>query len=340
MTPQTLEFLIEGHDLSQAEARALMNDIMEGTVGEATLAAVLTALRIKGETAEEIAGFATAMREHAVPVQPRRNTLVDTCGTGGDGKHTFNISTAAALVAAAMGIGVAKHGNRAISSHSGSADVLEALGVNITLPPAAVAELIDRVGIGFLFAPQHHPAMKHAAPVRRQLGVRTVFNVLGPLTNPAGVKRQLVGVFRPDLTEVLCTVLRTLGAERAFVVHGLDGTDEVSITGETRVSELKAGEVRTYRFSPEEAGLQRTGLAAIAGGSAADNAARLRAILAGESGPLADAVVLNVAFVALAADRAGTAAEGVRQARAVLASGRAAEVLEQLRTVSHELGRN
>ncbi len=338
MTPQTLEFLIEGRDLSQAEARDLMNDIMEGAVGEAALAAVLTALRIKGETAEEIAGFATAMREHAVPVQPRRNTLVDTCGTGGDGKHTFNLSTAAALVAAAMGIGVAKHGNRAVSSRSGSADVLEALGVDITLPPEAVAELIDRVGIGFLFAPHHHPAMKHAAPVRRQLGVRTVFNVLGPLTNPAGVKRQLLGVVRPDRTVVLCKVLRTLGSERAFVVHGLDGTDEVSIAAETLVSELRAGEVRTYRFAPEEAGFARAPLAAIAGGGAADNAARLRAILAGEQGPLADAVVLNAAFVALAADRADSAAEGARQARRAIESGRAAEVLEHLRSVSQELG--
>jgi anthranilate phosphoribosyltransferase len=340
MTSQMLERLIEGHDLTQAEARALMNAIMDGSVGEATLAAVLTALRIKGETVEEIAGFATAMREHLVPVQPRRNTLVDTCGTGGDGKHTFNISTAAALVAAAMGIGVAKHGNRAVSSRSGSADVLEALGVNIALPPAAVAELIDRVGIGFLFAPQHHPAMKHAAPVRRQLGVRTVFNVLGPLTNPAGVKRQLLGVFSPDLTGVLCSVLRTLGAERVYVVHGLDGTDEVSITAETQVSALERGQVRTYRFAPEEAGLERAAPEAIAGGDAAHNAVRLRAILAGERGPLVDAVVLNAAFVAMAADRAGSPAEGVGQAREAIASGRAAELLEQLRRVSHELGAN
>jgi anthranilate phosphoribosyltransferase len=340
MTPQILEQLIAGRDLTQAEARALMNDIMDGTVGEATLAALLTALRIKGETVEEIAGFAAAMREHAVAVQPRRNSLVDTCGTGGDGKQTFNISTAAALVAAAMGIGVAKHGNRAISSRSGSADVLEALGVNITLPPAAVAELIDRVGIGFLFAPQHHPAMKFAAPVRRQLGVRTVFNVLGPLTNPAGVKRQLLGVFRPELTDVLCGVLRRLGAERAFVVHGCDGTDEVSIAAETRVSELKAGEVHTYHFAPEEAGLERAAPEAIAGGDAAYNAVRLRAILAGEPGPLADAVALNTAFVAMAADRAGNAAEGVSQARAMLASGRAVDLLEHLRRVSHELAAN
>jgi len=340
MIRESIAKLIEGQNLTRAEAEAVMNEIMDGAATHAQMAAFLTALRIKGETVDEIAGFAAAMRERAIPVLPRRNSLVDTCGTGGDGKQTFNISTAAALVAAAMGIGVAKHGNRAVSSRSGSADILEALGVEIALPPAAVAELIDRVGIGFLFAPQHHPAMKHAAPVRRQLGVRTVFNVLGPLTNPAGVKRQLLGVYRPELTEVICTVLRTLGAERAFVVHGLDGTDEVSITGETRVSELAAGDVRTYRFTPEEAGLRRALPEAIAGGDAAENAARLRAILGGGDGALADAIALNAAFVAMAAGRAASPADGVHQARAAIASGEAREPLERLRSVSHELAKN
>ena len=337
MITQLLEHLIHGRDLGQDEARDLMGAIMDGAVGEAPLAAVLTALRIKGETIDEIAGFAAAMRERAVPVRPRRGGLADTCGTGGDGKHTFNISTAAALVAAAMGIGIAKHGNRAISSRSGSADVLEALGVNIALPPAAVAESIDRVGIGFLFAPLHHPAMKHAAPVRRQLGVRTVFNLLGPLTNPAGVKRQLVGVYRPELTDVICAVLARLGAERAFVVHGLDGTDEVSIAAETRVSELAGGEVRTYSFAPEEAGLGRAAPGAIAGGDAAANATRLRAIFAGEEGPLADAIALNAGFVAMAAGRAASPADGVELARRVITGGDAAELLERLRSVSQEL---
>jgi anthranilate phosphoribosyltransferase len=337
MAAKLIEKLIQGNSLTEREARTLMNAIMSGTMGEAQIAAALTALRMKGETVEEIAGFASVMRKHAVRISPKRSGLVDTCGTGGDAKQTFNISTATALVAAAMGIPVAKHGNRAVSSRSGSADVLEALGVNIQLSPELVAELIDRVGIGFLFAPHHHPAMKHAAPVRKQLGVRTVFNVLGPLTNPAGVRHQLIGVFHKDLTAVICRVLRSLGSEKAFVVHGMDGTDEVSISGETRVSALVDGTVQTFRFTPEDAGLPRSEIDEIAGGSAEENAAHIVHILNGGNGARRDAVLLNAGFVAVLSGQAESVKEGVGQARQTLTSGRAAELLDQLRRVSHSL---
>ncbi len=337
MRPELLERLIHRRDLSRAEACHLMGEVMEGHLSEVSIAAVLTALRVKGETAEEIAGFAEAMRAHAVGVFPKQDGLVDTCGTGGDGQGTFNISTATALVAAAMGIRVAKHGNRAISSRSGSADVLEALGVRIDLSPEGVTRLIEEVGIGFLFAPQHHPAMKYAAAVRRQLGIRTVFNVLGPLTNPAGVKRQLLGVFTPGLTVTLAEVLGALGSERAFVVHGVDGGDEVSISGETQISALLGGRVETYRFHPDEAGLEVADLAAVAGGSALENAAHVESVLAGEPGGRRDAVLLNAGFVAMLADRARTPREGVALARETIDSGRASMLLDRLRQASHDL---
>ncbi len=337
MEASILEKLIRRENLSAEEASGLMNDIMTGRMAEAPMAAVLTALRMKGETVEEIAGFASAMRDNAVRITPKRERLVDTCGTGGDVRHTFNISTAAALVSAAMGIPVAKHGNRAVSSSCGSADVLEALGVNIHLPPAAVSRLIEQVGIGFLFAPHHHPAMKHAAPVRKQMGVRTIFNLLGPLTNPAGVRRQLIGVFDRDLTEVLCRVLRALGSEKAFVVHGMDGTDEVSLSGETRVSVLDGGEVRTFRFAPEDAGISRASLAEISGGSPEENAAHVRDIFNGAAGPRRDAVLLNAGFVAILGDRAGNPAEGVRMARRAVESGAARELLDRLCRASHSI---
>ncbi len=335
---ETLERLVNGECLSAEEARAMMSKLMSGDLHECEIAAVLVALRVRGETVDEIAGFATAMRQKAIRIAPKRTGLVDTCGTGGDGRQTFNISTAAALLAAAMGIPIAKHGNRAVSSKCGSADVLEALGVNIALAPERVAELIDRVGIGFLFAPQHHPAMKHAAPVRKAMGIRTVFNLLGPLTNPAGVKRQLLGVFRPDLTETVCNVLHALGAEKARVVHGLDGTDEVSITGDTIVSALEGGAVRTFRFSPEDAGLSRADLDAIAGGSAEENAAHIRSILSGRNGPRSDAVLLNAGFVAVVADRSPDVATGVELGRQAIQSGRAFELLTELQETSHLLG--
>ncbi len=258
--------LLEGAVLDRDEARALMGRVMAGEVPPVQLAAMLTALRLRGETVDEITGFAEAMRAAAVTI-PAGDLpdLVDTCGTGGDGAGTFNISTATALLAAAMGIPVAKHGNRAVSSRSGSADVLEALGVGLDVEPARVAALIREVGIGFLFAPALHPAMRHAMPVRRELGVRTVFNLLGPLTNPAGARRQLLGVYDPRLCEPVARVLQGLGSERAFVVHGAGGLDEVSPCGETLVAELKDGAVTTWTFTPEEAGLPRCDPALLAG---------------------------------------------------------------------------
>ncbi len=339
MIKHLLEKLLRGETLSTEEARDMMSAIMSGDVSEPQIAALLIALRMKGETVGEIAGFAKAMREHAVRISPTREGLVDTCGTGGDARHTFNISTAAALVAAAMGIPIAKHGNRAVSSQCGSADVLEALGVNIGIEPTAVARLIDRVGIGFLFAPRHHPAMKHVAPVRSKLGVRTVFNLLGPLANPAGVTRQLLGVFDPALTEMVCRVLGDLGVEKAFVVHGHDGTDEVSICADTQVSVLEDGNVRSFRFSPEEVGFVRARPGTITGGTARENAAHIHNILSGEDGPRLDAVLLNAGFVALLADRAATAAEGVGLARDAVESGGAMRKLEELRDVSQALGK-
>jgi len=337
MSAAIIEALINGKNLSFDEARDLMESIMDGALSEARIASLLTALRMKGETVDEIAGFASAMRRKAVRITPKRRGMVDTCGTGGDARHTFNVSTAAALVTAAMGIPVAKHGNRAVSSKCGSADVLEALGVNISLGAEQVAALIDSVGIGFLFAPSLHPAMKHAAPVRKELGVRTVFNILGPLTNPAGVERQLTGVFHPDLTERLCNVLHTLGSEKAFVVHGLDGTDEVSIGGETRVSALEKGRVRTFHFAPEEAGLDRAPLDAISGASPGENARHIEEIVDGKSGPRRDAVLLNAGFVAALADRAPDPAKGVALAAEAIDSGAAKTLLQSLREVSNEL---
>ena len=336
-TKAILNRLIDRHDLQRDEASALMHVIMTGEVSEVRTSAILTALRMKGETMDEIAGFVSAMRENAVRIVPTRTGLVDTCGTGGDSRHTFNISTATAIVAAGMDIPVAKHGNRAVSSSCGSADVLEALDVNIDLAPAAVAALIDRVGIGFMFAPHHHPAMKHVAPVRRELGARTVFNLLGPLTNPAGVKRQLLGVFRRDLTEVVARVLQALGSEKVFVVQGLDGTDEVSLSGETAMSVLANGTVKTSTFSPEEAGIERADLSTLGGGDAKENAAHIMDILRGKEGPRRDAVVLNTAFVAMVADKAATPGDGVKLARETIDSGAALERLYALRDVSHTL---
>lgn len=336
---EILEQLLRGDDLTQTQAHAVMQAIMSGTLGEAQISALLIALRTKGEGIAEIAGFAAAMREAAVKISPAVEGAVDTCGTGGDGRHTFNVSTATALLTAALGIPVAKHGNRAVSSRCGSADLLEALGVNVNLSPAAVTKSIETVGIGFLFAPHHHPAMKYAAPVRKQLGVRTVFNILGPLTNPAGVKRQLLGVYREDLTEPLAHVLKALGSERAFVVHGLDGTDEVSISGETLVSALAGGQVHTFRFTPEEAGLARADLDQIAGGAAEENAAHLRALFAGQAGARRDATLLNTGFVVHLAGRATDVRAGVVLAAEAIDDGRASALLDNLVMRSQQLAK-
>jgi anthranilate phosphoribosyltransferase len=331
-----LETLLRGESLSREDASTLMGSIVSGELSEAQIAGVVVALRAKGETVDEIAGFVATLREKAIRVTPARNGLVDTCGTGGDGTHTFNISTAAAFVAAGAGVGVAKHGNRALSSQCGSSDVLEALGV-LTVAPERVADVIDRAGIGFMFAPAHHPALKHAAGVRRELGVRTVFNLLGPMANPAFVRRQLVGVFDPRLTETVARVLSSLGSGKVYVVHGSDGSDEVTIAGETRVSALPEGRVETFSFSPESVGLQRADPGALRGGGPAENARTILSILDGAPGPRRDAVVLNAAFVISAADRAATIQDGVRLAQEAIDNGRARAVLDNLRTITARL---
>jgi anthranilate phosphoribosyltransferase len=322
--------LLDGHDLSRDEARDVMDQIMRGEATAGQIGGFLVALRLKGETADEIAGCAEAMREHVLVVRPERSDLVDTAGTGGDGARTFNISTAAALVAAAAGAGVAKHGNRAVSSSSGSADVLEALGFNLDLAPEAIARSIDRLGFGFLFAPTHHPAMRHAAPIRRELAARTVFNVLGPLTNPAGARAQVVGVYDPELVPTIAEVLARLGAERAFVVHGAGGVDELSPAGPNLVCEVVAGSVRRREIDPLELGIERCAPGELTGGEPAENAETIRRIFAGADGGKRDAVLLNAAGAIAAGGLAEDLAEGVGMAREAIDSAAAGERLEEL----------
>jgi anthranilate phosphoribosyltransferase len=327
---QALARLLDGHELSRDEARAVMNDVMEGEATPAQIGGLLVALRLKGETADEIAGCAEAMREHVLAVRPSREDLVDTAGTGGDGARTINISTAAALVAAAAGAGVAKHGNRAVSSASGSADVLEALGFRLELPPARLERSIDELGFGFLFAPTHHPAMRHAAPVRRELATRTVFNVLGPLTNPAGARAQVVGVYAPTLVPTIAEVLAQLGARRAFVVHGAGGIDELSPAGPNLVCEVVDGDVREREIDPLELGVPRCDPDELRGGSPAENAAAIRAVFEGENGGRRSAVLLNAAGAIAAAGHADDLREGLGLAKDALDSGAAATRLEEL----------
>jgi anthranilate phosphoribosyltransferase len=326
----TLARLLDGHDLTRDEAREAMNTIMSGDATPAQIGGFLVALRLKGETADEIAGCAEAMRAHVLAVKPKREDLVDTAGTGGDGGRTLNISTAAALVAAAAGAGVAKHGNRAVSSNSGSADVLEALGFNLELPADRIAESIDTLGFGFLFAPTHHPAMKHAAPVRKELAARTVFNVLGPLTNPAGARAQVVGVYSPDLVKTLAEVLAALGARRAFVVHGAGGIDELSPAGPNLVCEVVDGGVRERTIDPLELGIARCAPEELRGGSPEENAAAIRDVFAGGNGGRRDAILLNAAGAIAAGGHAEDLREGLELARQAVESGAAAERLEAL----------
>ena len=314
MIQKALAELMDGRDLSQEDARDVMRSIMAGEATPGQIGAFLVALRIKGETADEIAGCAEAMREHVLVVRPARTDLVDTAGTGGDGARTFNISTAAALVAAAAGAGVAKHGNRAVSSSSGSADVLEALGFNLELPPETIARSIDELGFGFLFAPTHHPAMRHAAPVRRELATRTVFNVLGPLTNPAGARAQVVGVYAPELVPTIAEVLARLGAERAFVVHGAAGVDELSPAGPNLVCEVADGQVRRREIDPLDLGIDRCAPEELGGGDPAENAETIRRIFSGAQGGKRDAVLLNAAG-AIAAGGLAQRPRGRRRAR-------------------------
>ena len=328
--------LIEGKDLSRDETVDVMNQIMSGDATDAQIGAFLIALRIKGETVEEIAGAAMVMREKATPISTTHDVIVDTCGTGGDHSGTFNISTTAAFVVAGSGLCVAKHGNRAATSQSGSADVLKALGVNIEASPETMSKCLDEVGIGFLFAIALHGAMKYAIGPRREIGARTIFNALGPLTNPAGATRQVVGVYGAALTEPLAQVLGSLGSERAFIVHGSDGLDEITLTGPTRVSELKEGTVSTYEISPGDFGLATAPAEALAGGDPEHNAQITLSVLKGEEGPRRDIVLLNAAAAIVAGGKAGDLNEGVQVAAEVIDSGKALEKLEGLKETSQE----
>jgi anthranilate phosphoribosyltransferase len=323
--------LLDGKELSRAEARNVMGEIMLGGATPAQIGGFLVALRAKGETADEIAGCAEAMREHVLPVRPRRDDLVDTAGTGGDGAHTINISTAAALVAAAAGAAVAKHGNRAVSSACGSADVLEALGFTLEQDPERIERSIDELGFGFLFAPSHHPAMRHAAPVRKELATRTVFNVLGPLTNPAGARAQVVGVYAPELVRTIADVLARLGARRAFVVHGAGGIDELSPVGPNLIAEVADGTVREWELDPHaDLGLPRCTVDELRGGTPPENAAAIREVFAGADGGRRNAILLNAAGAIAAAGHAADLRDGLEVARETVDSGAAAARLEQL----------
>lgn len=335
MLQEAIHKLVEKTDLSKQEAYECVLEIMSGNASETLISGFLTALRMKGETVPEIAGAAMAMRERSTRIVTKHQNVIDTCGTGGDGLGTFNISTAAAIVAASAGAVVAKHGNRAVSSKCGSADVLKALGVDIDIPKERIEQSLDEIGIGFLFAPMLHGAMKYAAPVRKELGMRTIFNLLGPLTNPAGAKRQLMGVYRRGLTDVLANVLLDLGTERAMVVHGYGGMDEISVNGETRISEVVNGRVTTGTFHHGAVGIPSSELSEIAGGDAAENAALIRSILEGTPGGARDIVVLNAGAALSVAGIASTVAEGVTIASEALSSGASLKKLNQLIEFTH-----
>jgi anthranilate phosphoribosyltransferase len=334
MVREAIAKLLEGQDLTADEARALLDEIMSGGATQAQIGAILAALRMKGETPAEIAGFARTMREKCISIETSREDVIDTCGTGGDALDTFNVSTVAALIAAAAGAAVAKHGNVSVSSQCGSADVLKALGVNINLSPEQVGRCLDEIGIGFLFAPALHPAMKYALGPRRELGVRTVFNILGPLTNPAKARRQLLGVFAPELTEPMAAALLELGAEAALVVHGLDGLDELSTIGETRVSELRDGSVRTYTLRPQDVGLRVARPEDIVGGTPEESAAMLLGVLEGKPGPRRDIALLNAAGALMVAGKTADLQSGTEAAAEAVDSGAARHKLDQLREMS------
>ncbi len=334
---QGIAQLVEGRHLDREQAASVMAQIMEGQVSQAQFGSLVTALRIKGETIEEVTGFAQSMRRYARKVATDSANLLDTCGTGGDGAHTFNISTASALVAAAGGIRVAKHGNRAASSKSGSADVLEALGVNIALDDAGAARCLDKLGICFMFAQVFHQSMKHAAVPRKEIGIRTVFNLLGPLTNPASADRQLLGVFDLEKTELMANVLKELGLKRGMVVASRDGLDEISISAPTRITELKNGEVSTFELTPDDLGLRASGIEAIAGGDAATNADIILSVLRGERGAYRDVVLANAGACFYVSERCTTLQEGVKLSAAAIDSGRAYQKLQELIQYTGEL---
>ena len=334
MIKESIAKLVASTDLSRAQAAQAMTRIMSGEATPAQIAAFVTALRMKGETVDEITGCAEAMRDKATPVRCSRRPLIDTCGTGGDGSGTFNISTATAIVAAGAGATVAKHGNRAASSRCGSADVLEELGVRIDMSPEQVEDCLEQVGFGFMFAPIFHKSMKHAAKPRRELGIRTIFNLVGPVTNPAGADCQVMGIFAPELTEPMAMVLRNLGASRAFVVCGSDGLDEITITGPTRVSEVRDGEVTTHNITPDELDVDTADKKDLKGGDVRTNAGIIIDILNGREGAPREIVVANAGACLVATGVAATFREGTAQARGAIDSGGALEKLEQLRQIS------
>ncbi len=350
MIKKAIARVVERENLTEPEMIEVMDQIMSGETTPAQTAAFITALRMKGETVEEITGAARVMRDRATHIRVGRNvldldrddinldleTILDTCGTGGSGTNTFNVSTTVAFVVSARGVKVAKHGNRSVSSTCGSADVLEALGVNLDVTPETVERCIGEIGIGFLFAPALHGAMKHAIGPRREIGIRTIFNILGPLTNPAGAQCQVLGVYREELTEKLAQVLRKLGCKRGFVVHGLDGMDEITLTTETRIAEVTPAGVHSRLFDPEELGLSRCSMADLRGGDAAANAAIVRGVLSGEKGPKRDIVLLNAAFGLVAAGKADDPVEGLRMAANAIDTGLAMEQLEKLAAMTNE----
>ncbi len=339
MIREAIAELVEGRDLSQEVAAQVMNEIMEGDATPAQIGAFVTALRVKGETVAEITGMAQTMRANSLKVQTEVHgeSLVDTAGTGGDGQNTMNVSTAAAVVAAAAGAKVAKHGNRGASSVCGSADILEASGVKVDVAPDGVKRCIEQIGIGFMFAPIFHPSMRHAAVPRREIGIRTVFNILGPLTNPAGAGAQVLGVADPSYGDKMARVLGRLGTNRAMVVYGEDGMDELSITGPTQVWELSGGQVNSYTVTPEDAGLNRASLDDIRGGSLESNLELFRDVLQGVAGPVQDVVVLNAAATLVVAGKADDLDSGVSMASKAINSGAAKEKLEAFAALTQEL---
>jgi anthranilate phosphoribosyltransferase len=331
-----IQYSTNGEDLTRSDAYGVAIEIMSGLATEAQIAALLIALRMKGETIEEIVGFVQAMREKALKIPLQSDSLVDTCGTGGDESGTFNVSTLSGLVAAGAGCQIAKHGNRSVSSECGSADLISALGVNIEIEPPHVIRCLEESGIGFLYAPRHHKAMRYAVGPRREIGVRTLFNILGPLTNPAGAKRQLLGVFHDRLLNPVAHVLRKLGSEHVLVVHGEDGLDEITLTGRTSVCELKKGEIKQYILEPEDFGLQRVALIEIQGGSADVNAGIAMKILRGEKGPSRNMVILNAGAAIYVGGLAGSIEEGIRLAQESIDSGNALHRLQILKKITNE----
>jgi anthranilate phosphoribosyltransferase len=337
MIRESIDTVVSGQSLTMEEASTVMREIMEGEATPAQLGAFLTALALKGETTQEIAGMARVMREMALQVKVD-GELIDTVGTGGDGKNTFNISTATAFVAAGAGLKVAKHGNRAASGSCGSADVLEALGVQIELSPEAVAQCVNEVGVGFMFAPAFHPAMRHAGPVRREIGIRTVFNILGPLTNPAGAQTQLLGVAFPELGGIMAEVLGLLGTHHAMIVHGHGGLDEISLSGDTSVWEVQGGQVEEWTLRVEDTGLPETPIEAIRGGTKEENAATMRKVFQGEQGPVRDMVLVNSAGVLMVGDKAKSIRQGVEMSAEIIDSGAALAKLDQMIEATQRLG--